>query len=64
MAKKEKKETRFEVILEEGNGLSTPYRSILVDTTTGVQYLYVQAGNAGGLSPLLDRDGRPLTRNC
>ena len=56
-----KKETRFEVIQEEGNGLSAPTRQVLLDTATGVQYLFVQSGYAGGLCPLLDRDGKPLT---
>ena len=56
-----KKEPRFEVILEEGNGLSTPSRTVLLDTVTGVQYLFVNSGYGGGLCPLLDRDGRPMT---
>ena len=55
-----KKESRFEVILEEGNGLSTPGRTVLLDTVTGVQYLFVNSGYGGGLCPLLDRDGRPM----
>ena len=33
---------------------------ILVDKVTGVNYLFVQSGNAGGLTPLLDRDGKPV----
>ncbi|MGN0604465.1 MAG: DUF6440 family protein [Oscillospiraceae bacterium] len=33
---------------------------IWVDTETGVNYLFHFAGSAGGLSPLLDRDGRPV----
>lgn len=56
-----KKETRFEVIQEEGNGLSSLNRQVILDTATGVQYLFVQSGYAGGLCPLLDRDGKPLT---
>ncbi|MCI8697860.1 MAG: hypothetical protein HFF29_01950 [Oscillospiraceae bacterium] len=31
------------------------------DTSTGVQYLFVHSGYAGGLCPLLDKDGKPLT---
>ena len=54
------KENRFEVILTEGNGLSSPGRKILRDTVTGVQYLFVQDGYAGGLTPLLDKDGKPI----
>ena len=33
---------------------------IIVDTETGVNYLFVQAGYAGGLTPLLDADGKPI----
>lgn len=54
------KETRFEVILKEGSGLASPTRTVLMDTATGVQYLFVQDGYAGGLTPLLDKDGKPL----
>ena len=35
-------------------------RMILVDKVTGVNYLFVQSGYAGGLTPLLDRDGKPI----
>ena len=55
-----KKEERFEVIQSESGGLLSPSRTVLLDTATGVQYLFVQCGNAGGLSPLLDMEGRPL----
>ena len=33
---------------------------IWVDKQTGVNYLYVQSGYAGGLTPLLNRDGTPV----
>ena len=33
---------------------------IYVDSKTGVNYLFVQAGYAGGLTPLLNRDGTPV----
>ncbi len=33
---------------------------VLQDTQTGVNYLFVQSGYAGGLTPLLDREGKPL----
>ena len=54
------KNDRFQIIQEEGNGLTSPQRVVLMDTTTGVQYLFVQSGYAGGLCPLLNRDGGPL----
>ncbi len=54
MAKKEK---RFIKVHEEGNGLSTATH-IYVDANTGVNYLFMQSGYAGGLTPLLDREGK------
>ncbi len=53
MAKKQ----RFEVIYSQG---AITVTEIWVDKETGVQYLYHAAGNAGGLTPLLDRDGKPI----
>lgn len=45
---------RFEVKNTQGV-LSTG--KIIVDTETGVNYLFWQEGYAGGLTPLLNRDG-------
>ncbi len=33
---------------------------ILVDRETGVNYLFFQSANSGGLTPLLDREGKPI----
>lgn len=33
---------------------------IIVDTKTGVNYLFVAAGYSGGLIPLIDADGKPI----
>ena len=33
---------------------------IWVDRETGVNYLFRADGNAGGLTPLLDGDGKPV----
>ncbi|WP_308857856.1 DUF6440 family protein [uncultured Oscillibacter sp.] len=33
---------------------------IWVDRETGVQYLFHASGNAAGLTPLLDREGRVM----
>ncbi len=41
-------------------GAGQPYASIYVDTVTGVQYLFFESGPRSGLTPLLDRDGKPL----
>ena len=35
-------------------------RMILVDKVTGVNYLFVSVGYGGGLTPLLDREGKPI----
>ena len=51
-----KKEERFVKVYSEN--LGSEY--ILVDKVTGVNYLFVQNGYAGGLTPLLDRDGKPI----
>ena len=51
-----KKEERFITVHSENFGSEM----ILVDRLTGVNYLFVQSGYAGGLTPLLDRDGRPI----
>ncbi len=53
------KEKRFKEILSEGNGLTKCNVKILVDTETGMQYLFVQDGYAGGLTALLDAEGNP-----
>lgn len=51
------KEKRFERVYKQG-GLGGC--EIFVDTETGVQYLFCQSGYAGGLTPLLDVEGKPL----
>lgn len=33
---------------------------IWVDTETGVNYVFHSSGYAGGLTPLLDKDGKPV----
>lgn len=45
---------RFEI--KETQGVLTTGK-IIVDTQTGVNYLFWQEGYAGGLTPLLNRDG-------
>ena len=54
-----KKETdRFVKVLAE-NGFVTS-SEIWVDTQTGVEYLYHASGNSGGLTVLVDAEGKPL----
>jgi len=50
------KEKRFEKIYSQDLGSTM----ILVDKETGVNYLLVSSGYAGGLTPLLDREGKPV----
>lgn len=51
------KNQRFEVIYSQGTISTT---EIWIDKETGVNYLYHAAGYSGGLTPLLDRDGKPI----
>ncbi|WP_273092560.1 DUF6440 family protein [Clostridium thermopalmarium] len=48
---------RFEVIHKEG---SLSGCKIIVDTETGVNYLFAWDGYAGGLTHLLDKEGKPI----
>ena len=60
MGKKDKQE-RFITKLVEGSALSdTGYRLVMVDRETGVNYLYVHAGYSGGLTVMVDADGKPI----
>ena len=54
MAKKEK---RFVRIHTDG---ALSGNEIWVDKVTGVNYFYHSEGYGGGLTVLLDRDGRPI----
>lgn len=51
------KEQRFERVYTQG---ALTLTEIWVDTETGVNYLYHASGNSGGLTPLLDREGKPV----
>lgn len=54
-----KKEERFEVVYTDGSQLKDPgIRQILVDKETGVNYLIWKSGYAGGITPLLDSQGK------
>ena len=50
------KEKRFVRIYDQDLGDT----QIWLDTKTGVNYLFHRAGSAGGLTPLLDKDGKPV----
>lgn len=50
-------EKRFEISEKEGYMEGT---RIIVDTVTGVQYLMAHWTNIGGITVLVDKDGKPL----
>ena len=54
-----KTDNRFIVTYKQG-GFSNPGVKILVDRQTGVNYLWAECGHAGGMTPLLNRDGTPV----
>ncbi|HJB57024.1 MAG TPA: hypothetical protein H9714_05695 [Candidatus Flavonifractor intestinipullorum] len=51
------KNDRFQVIYSQG---TMDVIRVLLDTETGVLYLQVSNGYAGGLTPLLDGEGKPM----
>ena len=54
-----KKEERFEVVFTDGSSIkNSGMRQILVDRETGVNYLVWKSGYAGGITPLLDSEGK------
>ena len=53
MAKKE----RFKTVYSQG---TVDVTQILVDTETGANYIFRKVGNAGGITLLLDKDGKPV----
>ncbi len=51
------KNDRFEKVYSQGSLCIT---QIWVDKETGVNYLFHEDGYAGGMTPLLDREGKPV----
>ena len=51
------KEERFKKIYSQG---AIDDVEIWVDTETGVNYMFKQSGYAGGLTPLLDANGKVI----
>ena len=50
------KDNRFEKVYSQSMGST----EIWVDKETGVNYLFHSSGYAGGLTVLLDKDGKPI----
>lgn len=48
---------RFEKVYSQG---TMSVIEIWVDKETGVNYVFRASGYAGGMTPLLDRDGKPV----
>lgn len=48
---------RFKKVYQQGR---LDVVEIWVDTETGVNYMFRKDGYAGGLAPLLDKDGNPV----
>ena len=51
------KNDRFEKVYSQGTMNIT---EIWVDKETGVNYVFHKSGYAGGITPLLDREGKPI----
>ena len=51
---------RFEKVYSQG---SMNVMEIWVDKETGVNYVFHASGYAGGFTPLLDREGKPVISN-
>ena len=51
------KSERFIKVYSQG---TITVSQIWVDTVTGVNYLYHEDGYSGGLTPLLDSEGKPV----
>ena len=53
------REDRFEIVYKKGTLSGS---KIIVDKETGVHYLFSWDGYAGGVTPLLDKDGKPVIK--
>lgn len=51
------KKERFEKVYSQG---AVNVTEIWVDKETGVNYIFHAAGYSGGLTPLLDQEGKPV----
>jgi len=54
----EKKPKRFKILHEESTNMKL--FTVFQDTETGVNYIYSGAGYGGGLTVLLDKEGKPV----
>lgn len=54
---------RFEASKTFGNIGFSYSGKVITDRETGVQYLFVGGGYGGGLTPIIDKDGKPILAN-
>ena len=54
------KSKRFICTGISGGAFDSPQSRVLVDRKTGVNYLWTASGYAGGLTVLLDAEGKPI----
>lgn len=54
------KSDRFVCTEVSGSAFDSHQSRVLVDRQTGVNYLWTTSGYAGGLTVLVDADGRPI----
>ena len=54
------KSERFVCTELSGGAFSATQQRVLVDRKTGVNYLWVASGYAGGLTVLVDAEGKPI----
>ena len=54
------KSNRFICTEISGGGFDATQSRVLVDRKTGVNYLWTAAGYAGGLTVLVDAEGKPI----
>ena len=55
-----KKEERFVKTYSQSGGFSGNHMAIYVDKETGVNYLFRSSGYSGGMTVLLDKEGKPV----
>ncbi|MFG6395101.1 MAG: xylan 1,4-beta-xylosidase [Lachnospiraceae bacterium] len=51
------KKERFKMVYSQG---TVDVVQIFLDTETGVNYVFRKVANAGGMTPLLGKDGKPV----
>jgi hypothetical protein len=63
MSDKDSEKRFIEDFMEVNKGVPATGNRIIVDRETGVHYLFSWSGYAGGITPLLDKDGKPVIKS-